>query len=33
MKIGVLGTGMVGQAIGGKLAEMGYDESAPIGGW
>jgi len=25
MKIGVLGTGMVGQAIGGKLAEMGHD--------
>jgi len=25
MKIGVLGTGMVGRAIGGKLAEMGHD--------
>ena len=25
MKIGILGTGMVGQTLGGKLAELGHD--------
>jgi 8-hydroxy-5-deazaflavin:NADPH oxidoreductase len=25
MKVGVLGTGMVGQAIGGKLVALGHD--------